>query len=88
MRKIIAAKVKTKGIRFVVVQVQNGVINKTFECSKLVSQCRRWFEGAPVILMGKDPSGRIKYYGRNEIVKFLLTINPSQLPFREYIVFY
>ncbi|WP_078382354.1 hypothetical protein [Sutcliffiella halmapala] len=86
MTKIIAARVREQGVSFAVVRVESWVINSQLESNKLISQCRPLFDGVPVVLLGKDSFGRFKYYGRNDIVRFLSNIDPSRLPFREYFI--
>ncbi|MGH8025544.1 MAG: hypothetical protein ACREO0_02350 [Pseudoxanthomonas sp.] len=44
------------------------------------------FPGMPIVLASQNASGRFKYQGRADIVRFLARIDPSRIPWKEYAV--
>lgn len=44
------------------------------------------FGNVPIILASQDSTGRFKYNGRQDIVKFLANLHPSQIPWKTYTV--
>jgi hypothetical protein len=73
------ALVREQGVEFGVVVVQDHVIDNPTERDQLLSA---WVTelGRPVALMG---GRRHRSYGRRDIVDWLSTVHPSQLPWRQ-----
>lgn len=44
------------------------------------------FGNIPIILAAQDSKGIFTYHGRNDIVKFLANLDPSQIPWKTYTV--
>lgn len=40
-----------------------------------------------MVLMAQDYSGRPKYYGRDDIVRFLASILMEAIPWKEYTIY-
>ena len=73
------ALVREQGVEFAVVCVRDSVIDFPGERDTLI----RWWTrhlGRPAVLIGAH---RHQTYGRRDIVDFLGTIHPSQLPWRQ-----
>ncbi len=73
------ALIREQGINFGVVIVQDHVIDNSNERDDL---CRWWTNqlGYPIALMGAH---RHRTYGRSDIVRWLSSIDPSRLPWRQ-----
>lgn len=76
------ALVREQGVEFGVVVVQDHVIDNPTERENLLSV---WTSelGRPVALMGGH---RHRTYGRRDIVNWLMSIDPSRLPWRRMMV--
>ena len=44
------------------------------------------FRGLPLVLAAQNHRGRFTYYGHSDITKFLASIDPSRIPWKEYTV--
>ncbi|MCG9699491.1 hypothetical protein L1D19_05015 [Vibrio natriegens] len=84
--KFQGAVIKEQGVTFAIVVVKKYVIDSVSESEKTISAFSHHFPGMPVTLMAQDSRGRATYRGRNDIVKFLASLHPSQIPWREYTV--
>ncbi|MEN8151391.1 MAG: hypothetical protein ABFS86_16360 [Planctomycetota bacterium] len=80
--KIVGSIVKIQGERIALVAVQKDVLEFSSEADQYVDRLSQVFEGLPVVLMGQDPDGA-KYYGRDDLVKKLGTVDPNQVPWQE-----
>jgi hypothetical protein len=76
------ALVREQGVEFGVVLVRDHVVDTPSERDDLV---RAWTMelGRPAVLMGDH---RHRTYGRRDIVDWLSTVHPSQLPWRRMTV--
>ncbi len=84
--KFQGAVIKEQGVTFAIVVVKKYVVDSVHESEKTVNVFMPRFLGMPVILMAQDSCSRAIYRGRNDIVKFLANLHPSQIPWREYTV--
>jgi hypothetical protein len=72
------ALVKEQGMNFAVASVQDHVISNRHEADDLISGLS-FHLGQPVVLLG---ARQHRLYGRQDIVRFLQNVHPSQLPWR------
>jgi hypothetical protein len=73
------ALVREQGIAFGVVSVRDSVIDSPSQRDELT----QWWTmklGCPTVLIGAQ---RHRTYGRQDIVRFLRKVHPSQLPWRQ-----
>ncbi|CAH6851093.1 MULTISPECIES: hypothetical protein [Vibrio] len=84
--KFQGAVIKEQGVTFAIVVVKKYVVDSAHESEKTINAFMHHFPGMPVTLMAQDSRGRATYRGRNDIVKFLANLHPSQIPWREYTV--
>lgn len=84
--KGLVALVRQQGVDFAVVNVKHSAINgpKSHK-DELVGVFSREF-GVPAVLMGQDSRGRMTFYGRPDLSRWLANniVTPEQLPWREY----
>lgn len=73
------ALIREQGVEFGVVVVQDNVIDNPSQRENLL---RFWTAqlGRPIALLGAQ---RHRSYGRREIVNWLASVHPSQLPWRQ-----
>lgn len=76
------ALVKEQGITFAVIVVKSHILNDPVSRNDAQGSYQRHFPGVPIILMAQDTRGVPRYYGRNDIVKFLSKINFRRLPWK------
>ncbi len=83
MSSLDAALVKEQGVTFAVVAVQSGTTSSNRR-DAACTEFSRSFNGAPVVLMEQDSSGRPRYYGRTDLVKFCSNLHVEQLPWKRW----
>ena len=84
--KIQGAVIKEQGIKFAVVVVEKHIVDNKFNADKAIRDFSPLFPGLPLVLAARDHRGQFIYYGRKDISKFLASIHPSCIPWREYTV--
>jgi hypothetical protein len=40
----------------------------------------------PIVLMGEDGAGRVTYYGRQDITRFLTRVPKAAIPWKTYTI--
>ncbi len=79
------AKIKEQGITFALAVVKPHVLTSpTIETTR--ASFLPIFGNVPIILVGKNANGSLKYNGRTDIVRFLSKINPTRIPWKQYTV--
>ncbi len=79
-----AAVIREQGITFAVVVVKNHLLDNRSEAEDAQIGFASLFPGMPIVLMGQDSSSVPRYFGRNDIILFLASINPSRFPWKQY----
>jgi hypothetical protein len=72
------ALVREQGVEFAVIVVQDHVIDSPGRRDELIAHWATYLQ-RPAALMGAQ---RHRTYGRRDLVDWLATIHPSQLPWR------
>lgn len=80
------ALVKEQGISFAVVVVKPSALEHSAQREETRQGFSRYFPGVPIVLMAQNGRGIPTYHGRQDIVRFLASINPSRIPFKRYAV--
>ena len=81
------AKIRGRGVTFGIAIVQLNVITNGAEADRMIDDFRnRAFSGIPVVLMAQDPQGTPTYYGRADLVRFLLNVDVGRIPWMEYTI--
>ena len=78
-----AAHTKERGVLFTVVAVQETATQPANQEATRRNFQRR-FPEAPVVLMSQDWQGVPTYFGRPDLVEFLVGVHPAGLPWRTY----
>jgi hypothetical protein len=79
-----AAIVREQGVTFVVVAVRRGALSQSITSrDNAAREFSAAFENLPVVLMEQDSKGTPRYYGRNDLVRFLASVYVEQLPWRK-----
>jgi len=78
------AVIKEQGVTFAIVIVKPSVLNNSIEYDNARSFFSPIFPGIPIILMAQSSGGTPTYQGRTDIVKFLVNIHPSRIPWKRY----
>lgn len=84
--KIQGAVIKEQGVTFAIVIVKMYVLNSQSQSKDAIRSFSFLFPGMPIILMAQDSRGVPKYLGCKDIVKFLVNLHISQIPWKEYTV--
>ena len=82
--KIQGAEIREQGVEFAVVVVKKRVVDSRLEADRAVEAFSPLFPGVPLVLAAQDHHGQFIYYGRDDISRFLASIDPSRIPWREY----
>lgn len=84
---IYGAVIIEQGVTFAVVSVRSSVTMYTTRMIQVRQELSAFFPNMPIILMSRDAEGTPHYYGRKDIVDFLKTIRPEQIPWKTYHVY-
>ena len=76
-----------QGVTFAIVSVRPEVTRYTQRLVETRMALSSFFPNMPIILMSRDAEGTPHYYGRKDIVDFLKTIRPEQIPWKTYHVY-
>lgn len=76
--------IKEQGVTFGIIIVKPYVLNSQSEKEKMTAFGHRVFGIMPIILMAQNSRGIPTYYGRRDIVDFLASLHPSQIPWKRY----
>jgi len=82
--KVNGAVVREQGITFAIVLVKQHVVDNRAGADDFIASCGSLFPGMPIVLATQDHRGCFTYYGREDISRFLASIAPSRIPWREY----
>ncbi|SDQ22564.1 hypothetical protein [Pseudoxanthomonas sp. CF125] len=80
------AVVNEQGVIFSIVVVKESATQTSASAERARVSFQHLFPGMPIILASRSPSGRFKYQGRLDIVRFLSRTDPSRIPWKEYTV--
>ncbi|MFH2056488.1 MAG: hypothetical protein ABIJ61_11055 [bacterium] len=80
------AVVKKQGVTFAIVFVKEQVVDSQIQSQEAMEFLLSAFPDMPIVLMAQDSGGRPRYRGHRNIVNFLASIHPSQIPWREYTI--
>jgi hypothetical protein len=83
--KFSGAIIKEQGVTFGIILVQPHVLNNSAERDQMQKFGIQAFGSMPIILASQTHQG-FKTYGRNDIVRFLEDVHPSQIPWMDYTI--
>ena len=84
--RIQSAVIKEQGVTFAIVVVKKHVVDNRYSADEAISNFSPDFPGVPLVLAAQDHRGRFTYYGRQDITKFLASIDPRRIPWKKYTV--
>ena len=84
MVKIQGAVIKEQGVTFAITVVKRHILNSQSQSQQTAQSFQSLFPGMPIVLMAQDSSGTPTYWGRKDIVNFLSSVHPNQIPWKEY----
>lgn len=82
--KLHGAVIREQGITFAVVVVKPHAMSSDSTARETMVNMQSFFPGMPIALASQDSRGRFRYHGRNDLVNFLASIDPSRIPWKEY----
>ncbi|WP_420614208.1 hypothetical protein [Candidatus Spongiisocius sp.] len=80
------AIITEQGITFGILIVKNHALDSLTKANSLIAEASAAFGGIPTVLMAQDHTGRARYYGRRDIVNFMVNVPLSAVPWREYTI--
>jgi hypothetical protein len=78
------AVIREQGVTFGIFVVKASVLNDTSRRDAAIMQASAAFGGIPTILMAQSSDGRARYYGRDDIVRFMANMTLSAVPWKRY----
>ena len=84
MIKVQGAIIKEQGVTFAITVVKSHILHSQSQCQQASASFQPLFPGIPIILMAQDSRGTPTYWGRKDIVNFLSSVHPGQIPWQEY----
>ena len=82
--KIQGAEIREQGVEFAIVVVKKWVVDSRLEANRAIEAFSPFFPGLPLVLAAQDHRCQFIYYGRDDISRFLASIHPSRIPWKEY----
>ena len=76
--------IREQGQSFAIVLVNDSVVSSPSVARDAIERFRPAFPGLPVVLAAQDARRRFTYFGRDDIAKFLASVNPRRIPWRKY----
>ena len=83
--RITAAVVREQQTTFAVVVVKQSAM-QPYNRDQTQRSFQPLFPGLPIVLMSQDYQGNPTYWGRSDISRFLASVDPVRLPWREHRV--
>jgi hypothetical protein len=77
-------KVTEQNVTLAIIMVKRHVIENNLEANRTIDSFTPAFGGVPVVLMGQDGFGRPRYYGRRDLVNFLVNVPVQLIPWKQY----
>lgn len=84
MAQLTAALVREQGVTFAVAMVKNHVLNSQSSSDQMVQAVAQALGCPLVVLMGE--SNRKLRGNRQDVVKFVSRLHPSQLPWKKWTI--
>ena len=78
------AVIKEQGVTFGIMVVQPSALSDRSRRDGFVAEASRVFGSIPTVLMAQDHSGRPRYYGRPDLVRFMAKVPLSAIPWKRY----
>lgn len=86
MIKFDGAVVREQGVTFAIAAVQRAVLDSPRRRQEVQDEATRLFDGLPTVLMAQTSQGRARYFGRDDLVRFLARVPLDAIPWRTYTV--
>lgn len=80
------ALVKEQGVTFAIIVVKSSVLSSSTREETRASFSQFFPTGIPIILMAQNSKGIPTYHGREDIVKFLASIDFRRIPWKKYTI--
>ncbi len=84
--KIQGTVLKVQGVKFAIIIVKPSALDSVSTRNKTRTILQKIFPRIPVILASQNSRGVFRYQGREDVVKFLASIDASKIPWKEYTV--
>ena len=78
--------IEEQGVTFAIVIVKKSAMGTTMVANKTQANMQAHFPGIPVVLASQDLRGIFQFQGRKDLVNLLTSIDPAQIPWKEYTV--
>ncbi|WP_459902132.1 hypothetical protein [Desulfobaculum senezii] len=79
------ALIKEQGVTFAIVVVKQHVLNNSTQREDVQRQFTHFFQN-PVVLMAQNSRGRHDFWGRQDLVDFLVNVPVSSIPWKKYTI--
>jgi hypothetical protein len=79
------ALIREQGVEFAIVIVKKFVLDNSSRAGSMASQLHLHF-GRPVVLMAQDSRGIPTYVGRRDLVRFLVSVPMTAIPWRRFTI--
>lgn len=82
--QIDAALIKEQGEEFAVIVVKSSITSNLTLAEDSIIEFGEYFPDFPIVLMSQDFKGISTYYGRSDIVDFLINVPLDIMPWKRY----
>lgn len=80
------AVVNEQGVTFGIAVVRSSILSNPQARDQAILEFSEVFGGIPTVLMVQDGRGVPTYYGRQDIVDFLVSVPMEAIPWQQYTV--
>lgn len=80
------ALIREQGVEFAVIVVKKSVLDNRTLADDAIRTFQPVFAGVPIVLMAQDHQGTPRYYGRDDIAKFMANVPLSSVPWKKYTI--
>lgn len=83
------AIIREQGQTFGIIVVKRSAISTPSEAARTRASFKsriRDFQGIPLVLAAQDSRGVFTYQGRDDIVRFLASIDAARIPWKRYTI--
>lgn len=82
--EIDAALIKEQGVEFAIIVVKSSITSNPTLAEDTIIEFGKYFSDFPIVLMSQDFKGIPTYYGRTDIVDFLINVPLDIMPWKRY----
>ena len=82
--EIKGAFIKIQDVSFGIIETNYAILSNSAKANGFIKNFAFIFPNYPIVLLAYNEALKPVYYGKPELVKLLVNIHPSQIPWKRY----